>query len=80
MNDDFKFFITLLLLFCNGYILQEYLNHINIEEIKYLLIMPFVITLLSLVIWLVSEDNSNYKKKVFRLFIFCLIAPSNDSH
>ncbi|WP_136667921.1 hypothetical protein [Flavobacterium sp. H122] len=73
MKGNSSFFITVLLLFLNGFAMQSYLDYIEIDELELCLTTPFIITILSLFIWLVSKRDSLYKKEAFRLLMICAV-------
>lgn len=67
--DPLKGFITMLLLFANGFALQSYLDYIEASEIQQYLLTPSIITTLSIIIWLLSKRHSAYKKMISKLTI-----------
>lgn len=64
--------LTVLLLFLIAVVLQSYLIYIDTDEELQLLLMPGLITFLSIVIWLVSKPQSGLKK-AFKIISIVLI-------
>lgn len=67
--DNLKGFLTILLLFANGYALQSYLDYTEASEIQQYLLTPSIITTLAIIIWLLSKRHSEYKKMISKLTI-----------
>lgn len=73
MEDKSKFFFTFLSLFVGGCILQSYLDYADIKEPQFYLMMPLIITVLSIVIALVSKRKTSYKGMAIKLSIVCIV-------
>ncbi len=74
MNNSLKIALAFFLLLAIAIVLQSYLIYIDTDEVIQLLSVPALLTFLSIVIWIVSEKKSAYKKAFKVLSILFIIA------